>query len=164
MNIPLNIDWQQIFLHLFNFTILFGVLYFLLYSPVKKFMEDRQTYFAKLDNQTKAELKNAEALKAEYEDKLNVADTEISELKRQAHTEAESVAKLTVEQSQKDAERIIREAKALAERERSKILADAKSEISGIVTKAVEKVVTNADTPSAYDAFLDAAKRGEADE
>jgi hypothetical protein len=32
--VPLNIDWQQILLHLFNFTILFGILYILLYSTV----------------------------------------------------------------------------------------------------------------------------------
>ena len=32
--LPLNIDWQQILLHLFNFTILFGALYILyLYIP-----------------------------------------------------------------------------------------------------------------------------------
>lgn len=31
MNIPLNIDWQQILLHLFNFAILAGGLYLLLY-------------------------------------------------------------------------------------------------------------------------------------
>ena len=30
MNIPLNIDWQQILLHLMNFVILAGGLYFLL--------------------------------------------------------------------------------------------------------------------------------------
>ena len=29
MNIPLNIDWQQILLHVLNFVILFGGLYFL---------------------------------------------------------------------------------------------------------------------------------------
>ena len=32
MNIPLNIDWQQILLHLLNFVILAGGLYLLLYS------------------------------------------------------------------------------------------------------------------------------------
>ena len=31
MNIPLNIDWQQILLHLLNFAILAGGLYLLLY-------------------------------------------------------------------------------------------------------------------------------------
>ena len=60
MNIPLNIDWQQILLHLFNFTILFGVLYFLLYSPVKNFMQNRQRYFEDLDEQSKSDLKDAE--------------------------------------------------------------------------------------------------------
>lgn len=38
---PLNIDWQQILLHLFNFVVLTGVLYFLLYKPVKSFMDKR---------------------------------------------------------------------------------------------------------------------------
>ena len=53
MNIPLNIDWQQILLHLFNFVILFAVLYFLLYSPVKKFMDERQKQFADFENEAK---------------------------------------------------------------------------------------------------------------
>ena len=35
MNIPLNIDWQQILLHLFNFVILAGGLYFILYKPTQ---------------------------------------------------------------------------------------------------------------------------------
>ena len=35
---PLNIDLQQICLHLFNFTLLLAILYFLLYQPVKDFM------------------------------------------------------------------------------------------------------------------------------
>lgn len=39
MNIPLNIDWQQILLHFFNFSILVGGLYLLLFKPVKRFME-----------------------------------------------------------------------------------------------------------------------------
>ena len=38
--IPLNIDWRQILLHLLNLVILFLILYFLLYNPVKKFMKN----------------------------------------------------------------------------------------------------------------------------
>ncbi len=37
MGIPLNIDWQQILLHIFNLLILVGGLYLLLYKPVKDF-------------------------------------------------------------------------------------------------------------------------------
>ena len=39
---PLNIDWQQILLHLLNFAILAFGLYFLLYKPVKAFREKRE--------------------------------------------------------------------------------------------------------------------------
>ena len=42
MGVPLNIDWQQILLHMFNLIILTGGLYFLLYQPVTAFMKKRQ--------------------------------------------------------------------------------------------------------------------------
>ena len=51
MNIPLNIDWQQILLHLFNFTILAGGLYLLLYRPVKEFMQKRDAYYQGINDQ-----------------------------------------------------------------------------------------------------------------
>ena len=49
MNIPLNIDWQQILLHLFNFAILAGGLYLLLYRPVKDFMKKREEHYQSMD-------------------------------------------------------------------------------------------------------------------
>ena len=49
MNLPLNIDLQQIFLHMLNFVILAGGLYFILYSPVKKFMDQREAHYAEMD-------------------------------------------------------------------------------------------------------------------
>ena len=39
---PLNIDWQQILLHLLNFLILATGLTLLLYKPVKRFMKKRE--------------------------------------------------------------------------------------------------------------------------
>ena len=41
MQLPLNIDWQQILLHALNLVILVGGLYALLFKPVKKFMDQR---------------------------------------------------------------------------------------------------------------------------
>ena len=73
MNLPLNINFQQIFLHLFNFVILFGVLYFLLYAPVKKFLASREEYFKNLDDEAKTNLDESDKLKAEYETKINLA-------------------------------------------------------------------------------------------
>ena len=46
---PLNIDWRQILLHLFNFCILAIALYFLLYKPVKNFMAKRSARYEEED-------------------------------------------------------------------------------------------------------------------
>ena len=49
-NIPLNIDWQQILLHLFNFSILVGGLYLLLFKPVKNFMDKRTKHYQDMES------------------------------------------------------------------------------------------------------------------
>ena len=64
MNIPLNIDWQQILLHFFNFSILVGGLYLLLFKPVKRFMEKREKHYADMEAAAVAREKDTEALKA----------------------------------------------------------------------------------------------------
>ena len=53
---PLNIDWQQILLHWMNLAILTGGLYFLLYDPVKRFMEKREAYYRSLDEEAAKKL------------------------------------------------------------------------------------------------------------
>lgn len=50
---PLNIDLVQILLHLLNFVILFAIMYFLLYNPIKKFTDKRIEYYKKLDEEAK---------------------------------------------------------------------------------------------------------------
>ena len=50
MNIPLNIDWQQILLHFFNFSILVGGLYLLLFKPMKDFMAKREQHYQAIDD------------------------------------------------------------------------------------------------------------------
>ena len=56
MNMPLNIDWQQILLHVLNFTILFAVMYFFLFKPVKDFMEKREASYQKKHDDAKKAL------------------------------------------------------------------------------------------------------------
>ena len=67
---PLNINLQQILLHALNFVILFGAMYFLLYKPVKSFMDSRKAHYEKMDEDAKAVLAEAEKTKAGYEAQL----------------------------------------------------------------------------------------------
>lgn len=77
MSIPLNIDYQQILLHLFNFSILAGGLYLLLYRPVKQFMERREAYYEDIHRQAQEDRDQAEQLKAACQEKLAQADAVI---------------------------------------------------------------------------------------
>lgn len=90
MNIPLNIDWQQILLHLLNFVILAGGLYLLLYKPVKTFMEKRQQYYQEQDAKAAKTLADAEKTAAEVRQQLKNAD-------------ADAAAKLAAAQKSADA-------------------------------------------------------------
>lgn len=90
---PLNIDWQQILLHLFNFVLLFGILYFLLYKPVKDFMDRRVEYFRKMAEDAEADRKASQDAKEEYEKKLSFAEKEITAEKKKVHQEIEELQK-----------------------------------------------------------------------
>ena len=79
MGVPLNIDWQQILLHLLNFVILAGGLYLLLYQPVKAFMEKRQSFYREQDAQAAKLLADAKQAAAEAQRKMKDADAAAAE-------------------------------------------------------------------------------------
>lgn len=163
MNVPLNIDWQQILLHLFNFVILFAILYFLLYSPVKKFMDKRTEYYKSLDDEAKKNLQEAENSKKLYAEKLGVADDEIEQKKQEANKALSEKAEESVLAAKREADEIIANARKKAESDRNKILENARSEITDMVTSATEKIV-QASTSDSYEQFLAAAERGREDD
>ena len=95
-NIPLNIDWRQILLHLLNLVILFLILYFLLYNPVKKFMEKRKKYYEEQDEKSKKTLAEAESERI-----IKSAEAESSEILKKAGEKADEIKKCA-EESAKD--------------------------------------------------------------
>lgn len=150
---PLNIDFQQILLHLFNFVILFAILYFLLYKPVKQFMEKRTAYFKQLNDEAQANLADSEKAKAEYAEKIAAVDEEIAANRDLARRELERTSAAKIRQVEEEAEKIIANARVLAENERAKILREAQDEITELVTDAAEKIVSGS-TSDAFDQFL----------
>ena len=159
MNLPLNIDWQQILLHLFNFVILFAILYFLLYKPVKDFMEKRTEYYKKLEDDTKSNLEISEKTKNEYAQKLAKVDEEIAEKKEAARKEIEEVNVIKIKQAEQQAEQILSEARQTLDREHAKMIKEAQSEISDMIVSATEKIVLQAGTSESFDQFLTAVER-----
>ena len=159
--VPLNIDWQQILLHLFNFTILFGCMYILLYKPVKDFMAKREAYYADMDSRAEQALADAESSKASYEDKVKAFDDEAREEKSRMSKEVEAERERRLAAAKDDAEKIVSDARAEADREKAEIIASAQKEITEMVTDAMEKLTLEQSASEAFDQFLDAAEEAD---
>lgn len=158
MNIPLNIDFQQVLLHLMNFLILAAGLTFLLFRPVKKFMNDREKQYSDREKAVSDREKIAASAEAEYAARLEAADAEIRD-KRSAEAkrlEAEYAARM--EETTAKADRIIEDAKKEAEAQRDKILRSTKREIAGLVVEAAERLMAKDHDPETdkalYDQFI----------
>lgn len=161
---PLNIDWQQILLHLFNFIVLFAILYFLLYKPVKQFMDKRTEYYKKLDEEAKQKLADAEKAKEEYARRLSAVDSEIAEIKEKERRELEEAKATRLKRAQEEADKIVRDAREDIEQERARMIKEAQTEISDCIVSATEKIVLQSSTSESYEQFLAAVERGENNE
>lgn len=161
MNLPLNIDFRQILLHMLNFVILAFGMYFILYKPVKEFMAKRSKMYEEIDNEAKGKLEKAEILKKEYEEKLSSADEEIKKSREKSEIQANTNAAQIIEKAQKEADDILNRSKKQAEYESKEALRRANREISEITVNAAKKMIYS-DTSEAFNAFLESTK-GDAD-
>ena len=159
---PLNIDFQQIFLHLLNFTILFAAMYFLLYKPVKAFMDKRAAYYEDLDRQAQDKLAEAERVRLDYQRRLEAADAEIQEKSAQAQKLAMESAEQQLKRAQAEAAHVVAKASAEAKAEKERIIHEARGEVEEMIATVAEKLIL-ANTSAAYDQFLEAAGKEDQD-
>lgn len=158
MNIPLNIDWQQILLHLFNFAVLTGGLYLLLYRPVKQFMEQRRAYYETLHQKAEKDREEARQMKEEYARKLAQADETVARRKAQSEQELEQLRVQRTAAARQEAEEILAKARESALREREDILDKTSGELVNAAVTAAKKIALGADGDP-YEQFLSLAER-----
>ena len=163
MNLPLNIDFQQVFLHMFNFVILTGGMYFLLYKPVKDFMDKRKAYYEGLEQETKEKMSEAGLLKEKYEQQLSGAQQEIAQKKAEAAREIERSKENELSMAKKEAQEILDNARVQGEKEKERIVAEAQGEIAELAAAATKKLLY-ASQSDAFDGFLSSAEGSVKDE
>lgn len=159
---PLNIDWQQILLHLLNFAILAGILYFLLYKPVKSFMAKREQTYREMAEQTARDRREASELRRAAQDKFDAAEDAIAEMRTHASDEVEAEKQRLLGEARAQARRIIETAGKTADMRSKKALADSNEALRAMALEAVQKLLIN--DGNALDKFLDAAESESADE
>lgn len=157
MNLPLNIDPVQILLHLFNFVLLFAILYFLLYKPVKAFMDKRQEGYRREREETEAALRQAEDARVTAQNRLEELDAELAAHRRAAEEENAEIAAQIRKTAEEEAAAVLSRARAQALREKEDLMTRAEDEVRELIGRAAGELVA-CDTAEAYDRFLRAAQ------
>ena len=160
---PLNINLQQILLHWMNLAVLTGALYFLLYKPVKDFMDKRAAHYQELEEQAADKLAQAERLECQAKAKLEAADDEIHDERMRAQQAASDAAQEQLAQAEEQARHIIAKAEVEAEQSKERALRESQKEMRELAAKAAKKLAAK---PGAdfFDQFLDLTEGGRAHE
>lgn len=139
-----NLDAQLLFdvvVNAFNIFVLFLLLSYLLFEPVKKLLRDRQDRIKNQLDEAARDKADAAQLKAEYESKLNDVQKETEALLSEARKKAMLNEKQIVMEAQEEAVRIRQRAEAEIQLEKDKAQDEMKQQIILVATQMAGKVV-----------------------
>lgn len=155
----LNINFFTALFTLVNTIALFLVLKHFLFQPVMKMIEDRQKEIDDMYASADAAQKEAQALEAEYQQKLSVAAETSERMVREAVARGQRREEDIIRQASAEAAAIMDKASSDIAMEKQKAINDAKDEISVLAIAIAEKVVgrelSDADQSRLVDSFID---------
>ena len=158
----LRIDWNVVFT-IINLIVLYLLLKKFLIGPVLRIMEKRREMIDGQFAEAADKEKQAENLKAQYEEMLSGAKNESAKIVEEARKRAKIEYESRVDAADAQAEKIIQNAHKTIELEREKTVQDLQSEIAGLALQAAGKVIgqnsTDENNQLMYDQFL--AKAGD---
>lgn len=155
----ISINIWQILISLCNLLILFLVLKKFLYKPVMKVMAERQSKIDTQINDAKQDRTAAEAMRAEYEEKLEKAAAEGDQIIKNAVQRARTQEEEILKSANDSAARTLKRAEEQVELERRKAVNQLKDEVSGmavdIASAVIEKNLTAEDNKALIDKFIE---------
>lgn len=140
---------MDLIMNIVNIVILFVIVRFLAYKPVRKFLDARKKRLE--DEKAEAENKacEAQALREEYEKKLSEVDSARAEAVRAGEKEGQMRADELVRSAKKDADRLLSDAKqaiAAKEAESAESMRDSVVELSvSIASKVIGRNINDED-------------------
>ena len=155
--------WTALFT-LLNFLVLFFVAKKFLIGPILQIIADRQKEIDDLYLDAGNAKTNAEAMQAEYQQKLEAAHATSEQIVRDAVLRGQAREEEIIRQANAEASAIMDKAAADIAQEKKKAINDAKNEISGlamaIAGKVVERELNAADQSALIDTFINELGEG----
>lgn len=126
-----------------NVLILFAILTYLLFDPVRKVLNDRRERIAAELQDAASKEEKANAMKAEYEFKLKDINKEADRILEDARKKAKIKEEEILSSAREEAERITDRANKQIEMEKKKAMDDMKQEMVGLAAIIAQKAITS---------------------
>ena len=137
----ISINIWQVVISLANLVILFLILKKFLFEPVKKIKAQRENEIETQYKKAEKARKEADELKAGWEDKITTADQKADEIISEAVDRANERNEIMLYESREKADQIIRKAKADIERDRREARETIKKEIVDVSQVISEQII-----------------------
>lgn len=151
----LTIDPVTMIATLLNTLILFLVLKHFLFKPVNKILDERREKVEKTYKEADDKLTEASRLETEYTEKLANAKAESAEIVKNATKRAQLRSDEIIAEAKTDASGLIVKANADIEKEKKRAVNQIKDEISDIALMVAEKVVEKEISPKDHERLIE---------
>ena len=151
----LGLNLPQLIAQVVNFFVLLVVLRLVAYKPILRMLDERKQKIA--EGLNAAEIARAEAASAQanIQAQLDVARKEGQDIVANAQNIATRIQADAREQSTKDREASLEQARAEIQMERDRAIADLRGEFADITVKAAEKVINQSLDRQAHQRVID---------
>ena len=149
--------WTMIFAWC-NLLVLYFVLRKLLFKPVKNMIDSRQQEIDGMSSDAEKSREDADAMKADYEEKISHAQEESEEILKNAVRRAQLREEEILREANDKAARVMKRAEEQVEMEKKRAINEVKNEVSdmaiGIASAVIERDIDRKEHEALIDEFI----------
>ncbi len=154
-----GIEGKLLLWQIINFGVLFGVLWYLLYKPIRKTMHDREEQIKSSVELAANVEKSSREKEAAFAKTMEEQRRELQQLQTQAIAQQEAIRKELKARADEDARKIIEDARRAVTEEKKAILASLDNDVKNLAVMLAGKILEKEVDSSADQKMLDDALR-----
>ncbi|MDR2665644.1 MAG: ATP synthase F0 subunit B [Oscillospiraceae bacterium] len=158
----MSLDPKELVIHIINIAVTFVLLRLILWKHVYRFMKAREERVKGELDEAKALYAEAESVKADYEQRLDVVQAQGRDIIRDSQIKASEEAGEIVSEARRQVEDMMSEARAKIDNERGQAIISARYEMaqmaSDLAARILKREVSVEDNKAVVDEFFSEAR------
>jgi F-type H+-transporting ATPase subunit b len=137
-----GVDWRLLLINVINFGILLAGLYYFLYGPLLRVLEERRKKVVQGVEDAEAATARLKEIEAKKDSMLAEAGKEADEVLTRARLSATEKGREMLAQSEAAAASLLKEAEAQAKAAKAEAIEESKQEVAKLIVLGMEKAMT----------------------